>query len=323
MIRRWMVVGVAAVVAQAAGGAAAKFYDLYQVAKEMANSAAGEYTGPQNPDFEHPAEVQEAWANFEKDRGNNMSPQERAQFLPCVPPLNAAIDKAERGYRIQYAQEQAKKNGGKPNEEALAEAAGLHDQAQAQFAECKPAAFQLASQELGPGTKPSEPIPGQAKATVTGNGAAGNALNGDAGQNDGAQSQSGPALDGSVTDASAPDAIDWTPALQPLFKYLGHEWQTHIDPNWAPDEAGNTLTLKLLPGEKPEVVSTTGERASTLNNMMQASGVPAVQFPPGSTLRSVEVSPQFTVKYGIGGGQDRARKKYYERGGKFKVYTAQ
>src|ERR1700733_12503152 len=259
---------------QASGTAAKNFYDLYQVASEMLSNPGGEYEPGQNPDFCYPSQMQANWANFMAQKKKEpLSPQETAQFLACVPHLNAAIDKAERGYRIQYAKEQAEKKGGKPSPGALAEAANLHSEAQSEFAQCNAEALQLAQSETGKAAPPSEPIPGE---------------------------------------AAQPGSIDWTPALQPLFKYLGHEWQTHIDPNWAPDEAGNTLTLKLLPGEKPEVVSTTGGRGSTLNNIMQASGVPTVQFPAGSTLRSVEGWPQFTVKYGISGGQNRARKKYYE-----------
>ena len=308
---------------QASGTAAKNFYDLYQVASEMLSNPGGEYEPGQNPDFCYPSQMQANWANFMAQKKKEpLSPQETAQFLACVPHLNAAIDKAERGYRIQYAQEQAEKKGGKPSPGALAEAANLHSEAQSEFAQCNAEALQLAQSETGKAAPPSEPIPGQAKTTDAGDATGASPGNVISGNTSAGDDNGGAPVPGSVEEAAQPGSIDWTPALQPLFKYLGHEWQTHIDPNWAPDEAGNTLTLKLLPGEKPEVVSTTGERASTLNNMMQASGVPTVQFPAGSTLRSVEVSPQFTVKYGISGGQNRARKKYYERGGKFKVYTA-
>jgi len=121
-----------------------------------------------------------------------------------------------------------------------------------------------------------------------------------------------------------PGSIDWTPTLDPLFGYLAKEWNlVTSDPknnNWAADNAGNTITLKLQPNQTPEVVSTSGARSSSLRSIMESGDVPVTKFPDGSKLSSVVVAPRFFVKPTP--GRLRTRLKYYERDGVFKSYQA-
>jgi hypothetical protein len=88
--------------------------------------------------------------------------------------------------------------------------------------------------------------------------------------------------------------------------------------DWAADNAGNTLTLKLQPGQVPEVLSESGSRSYVFNNIMQDGRLPATTFPNGSTLTSVSIAPTFFVKPTP--GKVRTRLRYYERDGIFKSY---
>jgi hypothetical protein len=132
----------------------------------------------------------------------------------------------------------------------------------------------------------------------------------------------GSAIAGSATEAALPGSIDWTPVLDPLQTYLANEWQRVVnDPknsSWAADSAGNTLTLKLQPGQLPEVLSVTGSRSYVFNAIMQDGRLPTTTFPNGSTLTSVSIAPTFFVKNAP--GIVRTRLKYYERDGIFKSY---
>jgi len=126
-----------------------------------------------------------------------------------------------------------------------------------------------------------------------------------------ASSDAGLPLQGNVSDLGQPGVIDWTPALQPLMTYLSNEW--NANPSWVSDQ-GTTAILKLLPGQPPQLVSAFGPHADFVNDMLR--GASATTFPPGSTLRSVEIAPAFQVIRVSTFG--RKPKRYYELNGVFK-----
>ncbi|HEX4309734.1 MAG TPA: hypothetical protein VHZ25_06880 [Acidobacteriaceae bacterium] len=116
---------------------------------------------------------------------------------------------------------------------------------------------------------------------------------------------------GAVTDFGQPGFIDWTPDLQPLMTYLSKGW--NANPNW-PRDNGSIVTLRLRPGQVPQVVSSYGPHADQIRSAIP--GAPRTVFPPGSQMRSVEIAPTFQVVQGWG---RRLRSRYYELGGQFKV----
>ena len=243
--------------------------------------------------------------------GNSLSTQERALFPACAAHLNAAITDMEIGQRIKVNQ---------PTEAAQQEAQTRFSEAPGEAAQCS-AAIELAQSEIG--STPSQPQQG----VVDANGANESAPTSSApsqpqqGVAD-ANGGNGSAIAGSATEAALPGSIDWTPVLDPLQTYLANEWQRVVnDPknsSWAADSAGNTLTLKLQPGQLPEVLSVTGSRSYVFNAIMQDGRLPTTTFPNGSTLTSVSIAPTFFVKNAP--GIVRTRLKYYERDGIFKSY---
>jgi hypothetical protein len=262
--------------------------DLYNTAQQLIKDPGGDYD---NGVYPYPSLMQKQWVDAMSAHGNDLSQNERNLYTACVAHLNAAITDVEVGYNIQVTQP-------KNNKAAQADGQKRRDEAPPEVAQCA-AALKLAESEVGSSTS---------NTTLQGQTSKGSA--------------DGSAVDGSPEEAALPGSIDWTPPLDPLFTYLSNEWQRTInDPknkDWAPDNAGNTLTLKLQPNELPEVVSARGSRSSVFNNIMQDGRLPKTTFPAGSGLRFVQVSPTFFVK-GVP-GKFRTRLKYYERGGIFKSY---
>jgi hypothetical protein len=312
--------------------------NLYQAAQQIIKDPAGEYEKGENPDFPYPSQIQAQWDASMAAYGNDLSTQERKLFPDCAAHLNAAITDMEIGYRIQISQ---------PSAEAQQTAQTRFSEAPGEVAQCS-AAIELAQSEVG--SAPSQPQQGSVDANGAANGANGSPTDGSApsqsqqggvdtnGGNESptagtapsqpqqgtadANGGNGSAIAGSATEAALPGSIDWTPALEPLQTYLANEWQRTVnDPKnsgWAADNAGNTLTLKLQPGQVPEVLSETGSRDYVFNNIMQDGRLPATTFPNGSTLTSVSIAPTFFVKNTP--GKVRTRLKYYERDGIFKSY---
>lgn len=262
--------------------------NLYQAAQQIIKDPAGEYEKGANPDFPYPSQIQAQWDASMSAYGNTLTTQERELFPACAAHLNGAITDMEIGYRIQISQ---------PSAAAQQSAQTRFSEAPGEVAQCS-AAIELAQSEVGSAL--SKPQQG------------GVDTSGD----------NGGAIAGSATEAALPGSIDWTPTLDPLQAYLANEWQRTVnDPknkDWAADNAGNTLTLKLQPGQLPEVLSATGSRSSVFNAIMQDGRLPATTFPNGSTLTSVTIAPTFFVKSAP--GIVRTRLKYYERDGIFKSY---
>ena len=285
--------------------------NLYQAAQQIIKDPAGDYEKGKNPDFPYPSQMQAQWDASMVAYGNSLSTQERALFPACAAHLNAAITDMEIGQRIKVNQ---------PTEAAQQEAQTRFSEAPGEAAQCS-AAIELAQSEIG--STPSQPQQG----VVDANGANESAPTSSApsqpqqGVAD-ANGGNGSAIAGSATEAALPGSIDWTPVLDPLQTYLANEWQRVVnDPknsSWAADSAGNTLTLKLQPGQLPEVLSVTGSRSYVFNAIMQDGRLPTTTFPNGSTLTSVTIAPTFFVKSAP--GIVRTRLKYYERDGIFKSY---
>jgi len=285
--------------------------NLYQAAQQIIKDPAGDYEKGKNPDFPYPSQMQAQWDASMVAYGNSLSTQERALFPACAAHLNAAITDMEIGQRIKVNQ---------PTEAAQQEAQTRFSEAPGEAAQCS-AAIELAQSEIG--STPSQPQQG----VVDANGANESAPTSSApsqpqqGVAD-ANGGNGSAIAGSATEAALLGSIDWTPVLDPLQTYLANEWQRVVnDPknsSWAADSAGNTLTLKLQPGQLPEVLSVTGSRSYVFNAIMQDGRLPTTTFPNGSTLTSVSIAPTFFVKNAP--GIVRTRLKYYERDGIFKSY---
>jgi hypothetical protein len=285
--------------------------NLYQAAQQLIKDPAGDFEEGKNPDFPYPSQIQAQWDASMAANGNTLTTQEHALFPACAAHLNAAITDVEIGYRIQVSQ---------PSEAAQQDAKKRMDEAPGEVAQCS-AAIALAQSEVGSG--PSQSQQGgvdttDASGTPPASSAPSEPISGAVDTEGG----NGSAIAGSATEAALPGSIDWTPALNPLQTYLANEWQRTVnDPknsSWAADNGGNTLNLKLQPGQLPEVLSATGSRSSVFNNIMQDGRLPPTTFPNGSTLTSVLISPTFFVKSAP--GIVRTRLKYYERDGIFKSY---
>jgi hypothetical protein len=267
--------------------------NLYQAAQQIIKDPASDYKAGASPQFPYPSYAQAQWDNSMAAHGNDLSTEERNQFVPCADYLNIAITDMEIGFVLQISQPA-------DNSTAQQDMQQRYSDAPKEVEKCG-SAYQLAQSEVV--SAPANP-PQQGTAD--------------------ASAANGSAIAGSAEEAALPGSIDWTPALNPLFAYLSNEWQRVVtDPknkDWAADDAGNTLTLKLQPNQLPEVVSATGSRSSVFNNIMQNGELPVTTFPNGSTLRSVSIAPKFFVKPGT--GRSRTRLKYYERDGIFKSYQA-
>jgi hypothetical protein len=288
--------------------------NLYQATQQLINDPGGEFEEGKNPDFPYPSQIQVQWDASMAKNGDTLTTQERELFVPCAAHLNAAISDVEIGYRIVY----------KPSSDAAKQSGQARmNEAPGEFAQCSPAAIQLAQSEAGTGASASEPQQGGVDTNGTNTSApAGDTPSQPQQGGVDASGGNGGAIEGSATEATLPGSIDWTPALNPLQTYLANEWQRVVnDPKnsgWAADNAGNTLTLKLQPGQLPEVLSATGSRSYVFNNIIQDGRLPPTTFPNGSTLTSVSIAPTFFVKNAP--GKVRTRLKYYERDGIFKSY---
>jgi hypothetical protein len=263
--------------------ASALFKDLYNQAQAVVNSPASRYVAGQYPplDFPQVSQADQNWANFTADHGNVLPPDVDAAYAECVPHLRHAISNAEIGYRMEKA------DAGSTDAAVLqADAKGELKTNQTQCAQ---------AQQLG-GAPTKAPLTGGIKVVDTGAAAGANA---------------GLPLQGNVNDLGKPGFIDWTPALQPLMTYLSNGW--NANPSWASDQ-GTTAIIKLQPGLPPKLVTASGPHADFVSRMLP--GAPRTAFPPGSTLRSVEVAPEFQV---IGVSTfGRKQMRYYELNGIFK-----
>jgi hypothetical protein len=299
--------------------------NLYEVAKSITNKPSGEaeeHPGG-SPTFPYPDSIQLQWAQSMALYGNKLNPQEQALFPPCAAHLNTAIADTEKGYTTEDTQP-------KSNTGAQADAQRSYAAGKLEFEQCD-AAYALAQSEVGSAPAPaSTPQQGGTDTTASPEQTPAPAENPPAGTPETPTSDtstppttaSNGAIPGSVEESEEPGSIDWTPTLDPLFGYLSKEWNlVASDPknkDWAADDAGNTLTLKLQPNQAPEVESISGARSSSLRTITE-NGLPETRFPNGSKLSSVVVAPTFSVKPKA--GMKRTRMKYYERNGIFKSYS--
>ncbi|MGD0839955.1 MAG: hypothetical protein ABSA32_02240 [Candidatus Acidiferrales bacterium] len=296
--------------------------NLYEVAKSIiANpkNEAEEHPGG-SPTFPYPDAIQAQWDASTNAYGKSLTQQERDAFMPCATHLNNAIADMEKGYTTVDTQP-------KTNTGAQESAQKSYADAKTEFAQCD-AAYALAQSEIGNGAA-NKPQQGGADTNASPEPAPENPPAGtpetptsDTTPPSNATAASNGPIDGSVEEAEQPGSIDWTPTLDPLFGYLSKEWNlVTSDPknkDWARDNDGSTLTLKLQPDQAPEMVSVSGARGSSLRTIMESGNVPVTKFPNGSRLSSVVVAPKFLVKPTP--GKLRTRMKYYERDGIFKSY---
>ena len=260
------------------------FKNLYNQAQAVVNSPPSRYVAGQNPPLDFPlvSQAELDWANFTAEKGNVLPPDVDATYAECVPHLRNAIGNAEIGYRMQKA------DANSPD------AASLQNEAKT---ELKANQTQCAKALQLAGGPTKAPLIGGVQSISTGTAANANA---------------GLPLQGNVNDLGQPGFIDWTPALQPLMTYLSNEW--NANPAWAADQ-GTTAVLKLQPGQPPQLVSAFGPHADSVQTIL--SGAPSTTFPPGSTLRSVEIAPSFQVIRVSTFGRKPMR--YYELNGVFKA----
>jgi hypothetical protein len=318
-------------ISAAAQAVARALANLYQVAQSIIKDPAGEaeeHPGG-SPTFPYPDSMRAQWDSAIADNSGGLTPQEREQYVPCAAHLNNAIIDTEQGYTVEDTQ--PKSNTGAQESAQKSYAAG-----KAEFALCNPSAYALAQSEVG--SSAATPQQGGTDTNVSPEQTPAPAENPPAGAPENgtpagtpetptsaaappASTASNEAIPGSVEESEEPGSIDWTPTLNPLFTYLSKEWNlVASDPknnDWAADNAGNTLKLKLQPNQAPEVESISGARSSSLRSITE-NGLPVTRFPNASRLSSVVVAPTFNVKPKM--GTKRTRMKYYERNGIFKSY---
>ena len=104
------------------------FINLYQVGTEMTGDPGTDYDPKNNPDFPYPSDIQAQWFRAMAANGNQLTPAQKQQLIPCAAHLNAAIDDMERGHRIAISQP--------GNAPAQATAQRLYAAGRAQFALC-------------------------------------------------------------------------------------------------------------------------------------------------------------------------------------------
>jgi hypothetical protein len=113
--------------------------NLYKAAQQIIKDPGSEYKKGGSPDFPRPSEIQMQWDSSMAAHGNDLTSEERKQFIPCVAHLNAAITDVEIGYRIQISQ---------PNNPPAQESARKRlDEAPPEFAKCA-SAHELALSEI-------------------------------------------------------------------------------------------------------------------------------------------------------------------------------
>ena len=113
--------------------------NLYRAAQRIIKDPGSEYKKDASPDFPRPSEIQTQWDASMAAHGNDLTPEERKQFIPCAAHLNAAITDTEIGYRIQISQ---------PNNPPAQESARKRlDEAQPEVAKCA-SAYELAMSEI-------------------------------------------------------------------------------------------------------------------------------------------------------------------------------
>ncbi len=272
------------------------FLNLYQVTKEITNDPAPLYDPDHGskPDFPYPTDIEKQWRTSIQFHGNELPPAEHKLLLDCAGYMIDAIDGMERGYRIKLTQP--------GNDKAQESADSLYAHARRRFALCKDA-YDFESQPgAAPPQGPNQP------------------------QSGGLEAQ--PPLDGSAEEAALPGSIDWTAALDPLFTYLGREWQKEtVQQKYVPNDEPNTLTLLIQRGQPPVTSDVSGTWSRLFNNMVQSSHMPTPNFPANSTLNSLLLSSVFFMQTSPRSKDPtnklaRQRYKYYERDGIFKRYLS-
>ena len=78
--------------------------NLYRAAQRIIKDPGSEYKKDASPDFPRSSDMQAQWDASMSAHGNDLTPEERKQFIPCAAHLNAAITDTEIGYRIQISQ---------------------------------------------------------------------------------------------------------------------------------------------------------------------------------------------------------------------------
>ena len=282
--------------------AQAAFKTYYTAAKAVIMKPSSDYDPKQNPNYPKTWQAQLVWDNFMVKPGNILPDPPKTQYTTCVFHLKRAVSNAEMGYNLEK---------GNPNSMASqTEGEGLIHDAQQELQ-----ANQTLCDQAGSAVK--KPLVGsvESNAPVSGNGTPQSPLI--SGVDTSAPApppDGGLAKDGSPTDANLPGYIDWTPYLAPLQDYLANEWRP--DPSW-PQDYGTKLTIKLTPGNPPELVASSGPHVNVMKPTL--SKAPVTPFPPGSRLRSIEIAPEFRV--GQPFRSKRTRRTYYELNGVFKTFS--
>jgi hypothetical protein len=140
-----------------AGTPAQAVQKLYEISATITDDPSSGYDAK----TDHWPEADAAWAQWDNSmaqNGNTLTQQQRGVLVPCAAHLGAAIDDAERSYRIQISQV--------GNAPAQADAQQLKATAQKEFALCNPADALNGSNGnpaiggTNPGGQPGAPIQG-------------------------------------------------------------------------------------------------------------------------------------------------------------------
>jgi hypothetical protein len=106
---------------------AAALQNLYQLAAQMTGDPAPGHDR-QTSRWPRADQIQQQWVASVSANGNDLTPQQRRQMVPCAAHLNSAIDFMERGYRIEISQ--------KNNPPAQQSAQNLYAKGRMEFALC-------------------------------------------------------------------------------------------------------------------------------------------------------------------------------------------
>jgi len=113
--------------------------NLYKIAEQISKDPGSEYRKDASPDFPRPSEIEAQWDASMAAHGNELTPEERKQFIPCAAHLKVAITDTEIGYRVHITQ---------PNNPAAQESARKRlEEAPPEIAKCAPAQ-ELALREI-------------------------------------------------------------------------------------------------------------------------------------------------------------------------------
>jgi hypothetical protein len=105
----------------------AALQNLYQLAAQMTADPSPGYDRHTSR-WPRADQIQQQWVASVSVNGNNLTPEQRRQMIPCAAHLNSAIDFMERGYRIEISQ--------KNNPPAQRSAQNLYAKGRMEFALC-------------------------------------------------------------------------------------------------------------------------------------------------------------------------------------------